>query len=280
MSKLRLALAAVIAALAFPSAAAAHLRTGTIAVDYKARIVHAPGGPLSVGVYESDRALHVSIAPGHSLVVYGYLGAPLLRIGRAGNAVATTSATAAATKLTTHGRSAVWHDVRTSSPDWAVPIALDGTRTLIVGTTVKLPRPALWPWLVLLAVLALAGMRASPTALGVLASAAGIVVAVAFSVDSYASPGTWIQSVDEIFFALAGFGVLRWGPPAARLPAALWLSLVGLAVGLSKGEAFLHAIVLAVLPGNAIRVLVTIAVAAGLAGTATGCMAYARSERR
>lgn len=277
---IRLALAAGVAALVFPSVAAAHLRSGTVAVDYEARIAKAPGGPVSVGVYQSDRALHVSIARGHSLVVYGYLGEPLLRIGREGNAVAATSPTAAAAKLTTHGRSAVWHDVRTNSARWTVPIAVDGRRMSIDGTTEKLPHPAVWPWLLLLAALGVVGLRASPAILGVVASAAGIVVAVVFAVDSYASAGTWIQSVDEIFFAAVGFGVLRWGPPVARLPAALWLSLVGLAIGLSKIQVFLHAVVLAVLPGDAVRVLVAAAVAAGLTGTAAGCVAYARSERR
>lgn len=279
MSKLRLALAAAVAALAVPSTAAAHLRTGTIAVDYTARIVHAPAGPVSVGVYQSDRALHVSVAPGHSLVVYGYLGEPFLRIGREGDAVGTRSPTAAATKLTVHGRSAVWHDVRTSNRRWTVPIELDGRRAFISGTTTKHPHPALWPWLLALAVIAVAGVRAPVVLLGAVASSVGIVVAIVFSVDSYASPGTWIQSVDEIFFAVAGFGVLRWGPPVARLPSAVWLSLVGLAVGLSKGQAFLHAIVLAVLPGNVVRVLATVAIAAGIAGAAAGCIDYARSER-
>lgn len=275
----RLALAAGIVTLAVPPTAAAHLRTGTIAVDYSARIVAAPGGPLSVGVYQSDRALHVSIARGHTLVVYGYLGEPLVRVGREGDAVGTSSPTAAATKLAVHGRSAVWHDVRTSNAQWSVPIALDGRRASIAGATQRHPPPALWPWLLLLAAAALAGVRAPPPALGAVSAAAGMIVAIAFAVDSYASPGTWIQSVDEIFFAVAGFGVLRLGPPAARLPSALWLSLVGLAVGLSKGQAFLHAIVLAVLPGDAVRAIATIAIAAGIAGAAAGCIAYARSER-
>lgn len=160
-----------------------------------------------------------------------------------------------------------------------MPVAVDGRRTSIVGTTQKLPRPALWPWLVLFAVLGVAGLRAPPVALGAVSSAVGIVLAVAFSVDSYASPGTWIQSVDEISFAVAGFGVLRFGPPVARLPSAVWLSLVGLAVGLSKGRAFLHPIVLAVIPGDPARTLATVAIATGVAGTAAGCLVYARSER-
>jgi hypothetical protein len=272
-------LAALALALAFPAGAAAHLRTGTVAVDYRARIVAAPGGPVSVGVYQSDRALHVSVARGHSLVVYGYLGEPILRVGREGSAAGTGSPTAAATRLTTHGRSAVWHDVRTSNARWTVPISVDGRHSAITGTTTKLPHPALWPWLVLLALSGLAALRMSPAALGTIAAAAGVVAAAAFALDAYASPGTWIESVDEIFFIVAGLGVLRWGPPVARLPSAMWLGLVAVAIGLSKGPIFFHAIVLAVLPASPVRGLTTIAIGAGTAAAVAGCVVYARSER-
>jgi hypothetical protein len=63
--------AVVAVALLLPPAAAAHLRTGTVAVDYRAHIVMRPVGPVSVGVYQSDRALHVTVQPGHSLVLLG-----------------------------------------------------------------------------------------------------------------------------------------------------------------------------------------------------------------
>ncbi|HEY8030159.1 MAG TPA: hypothetical protein VIE38_11670 [Gaiellaceae bacterium] len=273
-------LCAVLAvAFLFPPAAAAHLRSGTVAVDYRPRIVRAPGGPVSVGVYLSDRALHLSVANGHSLVVYGYLGEPLLRIRDVGAAVATSSPTAAATRLVVHGRSAVWHDVRTSRTRWSVPVEIDGVRTSIVGITQRLARPRLWLWLVLLVAAALAGARGSPAMLGTISAAAAIVVAAAFALSTYASPGTWIAGVDEFFFAAAGFGVLRWGPPVARLPAALWLSLLGVAVGLSKGQVFLHSLALAALPGTFTRALTTIAIGAGVTGAALACRSYIRSER-
>jgi hypothetical protein len=272
-------LCAVLAlALLFPATAAAHLRSGTVAVDYRSRIAHAPGGPVSVGVYESDRALHMSVERGHSLVVLGYLGEVLVRIGDAGNAVGTDSPTAAATRLSTHGRSAVWHDVRTSSTHWRVNIEVDGRREAVVGVTTKLPRPAVWPWIVLLAAIGVLALRSTPALLGTASSVAAVVVAAAFMLSAYASPGTWIAGVDELFFIAAGFGALRWGPAMARLPAALWLSVVGLAVGLSKGQMFLHALVLSALPGTAMRLATTVAVGAGLAGAVAGCVAYVRSE--
>jgi hypothetical protein len=60
-------------------------------------------------------------------------------------------------------------------------------------------------------------------------------------------------------------------------PAALWLSLLGLAVGLSKGEMFFHALVLSALPGTAMRVFDVAAVAAGVAGAVSASITYARA---
>lgn len=272
-------LCAVLAvALLFPPAAAAHLRSGTVAVDYRARIVIRPVGPVSVGVYESDRALHVSARPGHSVVVFGYLGEPLLRIDDTGPATALHSPTAEATRLVVHGRTAIWHDVRTSRPRWRVPMSVDGFSTVLTGTTTKLAHPALWPWLLVVAFVALVAVRSSPSVLGIASATAAVVVAAAFMASAYASPGTWIAGADEIFFIAAGLGVLRWGPPAARLPSALWLGLVGLAVGLSKGQVFLHALVLSALPGTVVRLGATIAIGAGLSAAVAGCIAYVRSE--
>lgn len=271
-------LSAVVAvALLFPPAAAAHLRTGTVAVDYRARIVRAPGGPVSAGVYESDRALHVHVRTGHSLVVYGYLGEPLLRIGATGSAESAGSPTAAATRLTLHGRSAVWHDVRTGSAHWRIPVLVDGRRESIEGVTRRLPRPSLALWLGIAAAvgLALAATR-SAAAAGLASATAAIVVAAGFALGAYASPGTWIAGLDELAFAAAGVGVLRFGPPQARVPAALWLSLVGLAVGLSKGQVFLHAFVLSTIPGTVTRLLAAAAIGAGTAGGVLGGVSYLR----
>jgi hypothetical protein len=263
-------------ALLFPPAAAAHLRTGTVAVDHRERITSRPAGPYSIGVYQSDEALHLSVKPGHNVIVYSYLGAPLYRIGDGG--VAVQGANGGWVQVSRH-LSVVWHDVRTRRPTWRVPIAVDGRRAAVLGTTATLQRPALWVWIVLFAAIAAAGLRSSPALLGTVSAAAAVVVAAAFALGAYASPGTWIAGVDEALFAAAGFGVLRWGPPAARLPAALWLCLLGAAVGLSKGAVFLHALVLAALPGALTRILTVVAIGAGVVGATRACATYARSER-
>lgn len=276
MTKLSV-LAVVPVALAVVPTAGAHLRTGTVAVDYRARLISRPVGPVSVGVYQSDRALHLRVQRGHSVLVYGYLGDPLLRVGRLGSAAATSSPTAQAARVTVNGRSAVWHDVRTSRVRWGIPIRVDGRLGVIEGMTERLARPSLWLWL---AITAAAGLGVAATrsaiAAGLVSATAAIVVAAGFALSAYASPGTWIAGLDELAFAVAGVGVLRFGPRAARVPAALWLSLVGLAVGLSKGEVFLHALVLSTIPGTATRLLATGAIGAGIAGGALAGASYLR----
>jgi hypothetical protein len=253
-------------------------------------VTHRPAGPLSVGVYLSDQALHLSVQRGHAVVVYGYLGEPFVRVSDAGVAVNTASPTAAAAGLLprgtpsggwvlrSHRLSVVWHDVRTSRRQWRVPLAVDGRREAIAGETQHLSRPALWPWLVLLAAIgAAAAVVRRPTALGLLSSGAAMLAAVGFAFSAYANPGTWIAGVDELFFVAAGVGVLQWGPSTLRLASSVWLSLLGLAVGLSKGEMFFHALVLAALPGTAMRIAGVVAVAAGASGAVLGCLAYVRA---
>lgn len=270
-------LCAVLAvALLFPAAASAHLRSGTVAVDHRTRITERPRGPFSVSVYQSDRALHVSVDAGHTVIVYGYLGKPLYRIGDGGVAV---QAAQGGWALVSHNPSITWHDPRTSRPRWRIPLALDGRHTAVLGETSTLRRPMLWIWAVALAAIGVAGLRVAPALAGSVSSAAAVVVAAAFALSAYASPGTWIAGVDEIVFAAAGFGVLRWGPAAARMPATLWLSLLGVAVGLSKGAVFLHALVLAALPGTTTRVITVVAIGAGIAGATRTSIDYALSDR-
>ena len=78
--------------------------------------------------------------------------------------------------------------------------------------------------------------------------------------------------------ATARYSTTRpWGPSSLRLAAAVWLSLLGLAVGLSKGEVFFHALVLSSLPGAATRIAAVVAIGAGVAGAVLGCLAYVRA---
>jgi hypothetical protein len=268
---------AVVVVLLFPPAAAAHLRTGTVAVDYRARIGRAPTGPVSVGVYQSDRALHLTVARGHRAVVFGYLGEPFVRVGSSGVTVERSSPTAAAARVTVHGRSVVWHDVRTSRARWTVPVVVDGRRETIAGVTQRLRKPSLALWFAIAAALGLAAAATrSAVAAGLAAATAAAVAAAGFALSLYASPGTWIAGLDELVFLVAGVAVLRLGPPPARMPAAGWLGLVAVAVGLSKGEVFLHALVLSAVPGTITRVLAAAAVGGGLAAVGLAGASYLR----
>jgi hypothetical protein len=255
-------------------------------------------------VYESDRALHLTVRPGHSVVVLGYLGEPFLRLdgrGVAVNAASPTAATASVLKKGTEvtaphpvwllrpgRRSVVWHDTRVQSipaggtrARWAVPVVVDGRHTSISGEIVRLPRPTLWPWIVLLVVVAVAAvaarrrLRSATIAFGAAAGVAAVVTAAAFAADTYASPGTWIAGADEVAFAAVGLGLLAFGPEVARVGAAIGLGLLGVAVGLSKGDALLHSLVLSALPGALTRLLVVVSVAAGAAAAILGGLYYA-----
>ena len=313
MRPLRLASALLVMMLVVPSTAAAHLRSGTVAVDYRASVSsprRSPRAPLSAGIYQSDLALHVSVRRGHKVMVLGYLGESFLRIDAAGVAVNAASPTAAASGLLHAGErttgnadwlrrgrnSVVWHDarVRQLAPgaqhgEWTVPILVDGRHEAITGEVWRVPPPALWVWLVIVVALtALAAglaLRATPVQLqtlcvvfGVCSAATAIVAAAGFALGTYASAGTWVAGVDELLFAVAGAGVLAWGPRAARAAAGAALGLLGLAVGLSRGAIFLHGSVLSALPGTAGRVAVSVAVATGAAAAVAGGLHYGRLE--
>ena len=310
----RVIVVAALAALLSPGSAGAHLRTGTVAVAFEASVSlpgASPAAPFAVGVYASDLALHLTVRPGHTVIVLGYLGEPFVRLSPAGLSVNAGSPTTAAAGLLGKGQQAsagsgwrlqpgrdsvVWHDARVSrlrsgarSGAWTVPVVVDGRRSEIVGRVRRLPAPSLWPWLSLLAVfvaLAVAvGLAGTPRRvesacrqLGVLAGAAAVVTAAGFALDSYASPGTWIVSLDEAALIAVCALALAFAPPRWRVAAGLGLGLLGLAVGLSKLPVFLRADVLSVVPGDLARLLAVTAIGAGAAGSALGGLWLVRAE--
>src|SRR5437763_5044632 len=77
---------AALAALAAPAPASAHIRTGAVAVDYRVSVFPSRL-PLSAHVYLGDRALRLSVRPGHTVTVLGYGNEPFLRIDRQGATV-------------------------------------------------------------------------------------------------------------------------------------------------------------------------------------------------
>src|SRR2546423_11016824 len=283
---------AALAPLASPAPPRAHIRTGSVAVDYRVR-VFPTRLPLSAHVYLGDRAVRLTVQPGHSVTVLGYGGEPFLRIDAAGVTV-TRSPTAAALGLTprrTSGRSFVWHDARVrglpSGIDrgrWAIPLRVDGRRARLAGELRRVEAPPAWPWLALglpfvvataLLLLRRVALERSAIALGVLAGAATIVTAAAFAFASNASEGRWVEAGNEAVFALAGLAVIARGSRDARVTAAGALGLLALAVGVTKVPVFLHGVVLSALPGTPARVAVALTVWIGAAATALGLVLFA-----
>jgi hypothetical protein len=308
--KARLAVVAaiVVSTLTLPGTASAHLRTGTVAVDYRARVTSRDSA-FDVRVYASDRAVRIAVAKGHTLVVLGYLGEPFIRIDESGVAVNAASPTAASTRIVkraarssgstpdwspiSHRRSIVWHDARVQGlppgvrhGSWRIPVVVDGRRTQVQGEISRLRRPALWPWLLIVLLFLGASLllslgrsrrlvRATAIAVGGLAGIAAVLTATGFALDSYASPGSWIASFDEIVFAAVGFGMLIWARPSAHVAAVVGLGLLSVAVGLSKGQVFFHPLVLSVLPSSFARLCVSLAIGAGTAAAVLGVFSYA-----
>jgi hypothetical protein len=297
-----------VAFLAVTPAAGAHLRSGTVAVDYRASVL-TPDTPAYVaGIYQSDRGLNLTVKRGHVVVVLGYLSEPVFRLDAGGLWVNAASPTAVVAGLLTkaqridastprwrlqRGRdSAVWHDARVqglpSGVDhgaWSVPMIVDGRRARLEGYLSRFPAPSLWPWLGVLSCLLGSSasllllrrrelVRGGAIGCAFVAITASVVIALAFALDTYASPGTWIEGLDEIVFLAVGLGVLLRGPENFHVGAAIGSGLVGVAVGLSKGAVFLHPIVLAILPGTVTRLLVVAAIGAGLNAAMLGCLFY------
>lgn len=294
--------------VATPATASAHLRSGTIAVDYHATIVHPDTAAYTAQIFQSDRALTLTIKPHHAVELIGYLREPVFRLDDAGLAVNRASPTAAALRLIDKSNAidaptprwqlepghhtVVWHDARTQAlppgtlhGPWRVPIAVNGRRTHLQGELRRYPAPALWPWLTALAILLLGGValallpRRVPrdtVAIGAAVAATGAcaVLLPAFALDSYASPGTWIEALDSLAFLAVGTWVLLRGPTRFHLAAALGMGLVGLAVGLLEGAVFFHPIVLAVLPATTVRAAALLALGGGIVAVALGAAAY------
>jgi hypothetical protein len=298
----------VLAFLAGPGVASAHLRTGTIAVDYTTNVRSPVTPAYSAQIYQSDHGLRLTLKPGHAVLLRGYLGEPVFRLDRAGLWVNAASPTAVAAGLlhksqavdaaTAHWRLqrsrhyVVWHDARTQSlppgvdaGTWRVPLIVDGHAAPLEGEMRRFAAPSIWLWLALLVCLLAAGAgtlrlggrdhaRRAAKRFAAVAAGATVILALAFSLDAYASPGTWIEGFDGIVFIAVGLWVMLRAPEHLRLAGAIGVGLVGLAVGLLSGSVLLHPIVLAVLPGTIVRVLVVAAIGAGLSAAALGCLFY------
>jgi hypothetical protein len=211
----RIAVVAVAVGLLLPSTAGAHSRAPTVAIDYRFQLDPSPPG-VHVRILDGDRALRVTVAPYTSLLVRGYLSEPELRIGPTGVWVNASSPTATADRLVpagTHGwvrlgsgRTFAWHEHRLAPAGprgrFRIPIVANGRPAEIAATFLRVPRPALWPWLgiaiaFLAAVTAAATRRRSRVlvgvGLGVLSGLAALAATVGFALRDQTKSGTdWL----------------------------------------------------------------------------------------
>ena len=308
MSRSALAAAVAIACLIAAGPASAHLRSGTVAVDYQGSIADPVTAAYTAQIYQSDQGLTLTVRPGHAVVMLGYLNEPVWRLDATGLWVNAASPTALALRLVSRGRgvraaaphwrlrpgrhTVVWHDARVPAlpagverGGWSVPLVVDGHSDAIRGTLRRFPAPSPWVWLTLLlvwlgvsAVWLLRGggnrIRTGAMVLAVIAAGASAAAAAGFALDAYASPGTWIEGLDAMAFIAVGLGVMWRGPRTLHVAAAIWVGLVALAVGLLDGAVFLHPVVLAAFPGSVMRLLVVTALGAGLGAAVVGATQF------
>jgi hypothetical protein len=295
------------AALLLPPSASAHVRSGTIAVDYRTRVFALPlplRRVISARIYESDRAVRLTVAPGHTAVVLGYLREPFLRVVATGAEVNASAPTAGGAGLLiglplhsvgwerlSDGRSVTWHDNRVRAlprgierARWQIPVVADGQATRIEGELWRVRKPVWWPWLVMgvpfVAVSLLlffrwrSWVRSAAAAFGLVAGAALIASGAGFAFDTYASGGKWLELGNELAFVIVGLIVIARGSPNTRAIAGGALGLLGLAAGAVKFPVFVHGVVLSISPANGVRALVALTIWAGTAATALGLFTF------
>jgi hypothetical protein len=303
-------LVAVCAALSATSPAQAHVHTGVVAVDYRASVLplHSLQKALALRIYTTDRALALTVRPGHSVTVIGYLHEPFIRVGAGGVLVNEASPTAAAAGLLrhpqrpgetkprwvtqSHGETVVWHapGLRGLPPGikrarWQVPVLVDGQHATLAGEIWRVPPPSLWRWLSLGAPFAAsvaliliarrrAWLRLGAAVFGALAAVAAIGTAAAFALAASASGGRWVEGANEFVFALVGLAFLLRSSPNGRGVAGGALGVLALSVGLSRIPVLLHGVVLSAFPATPTRLAVVLAIWAGAAATALGLVVF------
>jgi hypothetical protein len=302
-----------------PSPAAAHLRSGVVAVDYRARLAMLPPElrvAFAARIYQSDRAIRLDIRDDHSITVLGYLGEPFLRLDPRGLSINAASATAASAKLLSKEepvaggrvvwrerrgrRSVVWHDARTRGvpsgnvvTSWTIPLFVDGRRASLSGSTERVRRPSAWPWLLVCGLIvgvllaAIAATRRREVFLSKLAQAAALVAVAAmtasssgFAADRYASGFTWFLGADELVLAMLGLTILARGSELARDGAAAGLGLLAIFGAGIGGATLFHGVVLSALPASVARVAVAVGLATGAVAAVAGAVSlFSAAER-
>jgi hypothetical protein len=263
---------ALLAALAGPAGADAHIRSAVIASDYRAnlrRISGAPPAVVTARLYASDRALRLDVAARHRVSVLAPSGAALLRLdARRGP------------------RRAIWHDPRLrglpagqTRAAWRVPLVVDGTPARLEGELWRVRAPAVWPWLALGVPFALAlwlarrRLPAAATAFAACAALATVAVAGAFGAAGSAAPGRVVEALDEVALVAAAVPFLMSGPADRRAMAAVAVGFLALIAGCLHLAALGHGVVFAAVPAPVARAAVALGLWAGAAAAVAGALA-------
>ena len=169
-----------------PAIAAAHGPVAPVATSYLANVTHLPAG-LEAKVIDGDQAMWLRVAPGMTVVVLDYRGAPYLRFSRSGVQInhnssmfyvnqtpipATPPANLSRTtppdwQQASGGHDYLWHEGRLHAlaavalppgaryvGGWSIPVLLDGHQASISGGVWYAGGPSIvwfWPIAVLLA---------------------------------------------------------------------------------------------------------------------------------
>ncbi|HWB23017.1 MAG TPA: hypothetical protein VG652_09020 [Gaiellaceae bacterium] len=293
-----------LAALALPSAAAAHGRTATVALDFRLRLdrsaLSIPG--VHVRVLDGDRSFQLRVDGGQTVVVKGLVDEPVLRIGPAGVWVNSNSPTAFADKLIAKSNQGwvhvsdahlfAWHDHRLAPPpasrpglagQFVIPITVDGKPDVIDGTFWRVRRPAVWPWLAGAAAFVLAVFAASrrrrlraalTIALGTAAGLAALAAVTTFAArDAPNGQVAWLQIAAGIGIGIALAALLIRLHGARRVHAAGIVGAIAAAASIGSLSVFWHGVVISALPATPARLACGLALVGGIAA---GALSFSR----
>jgi hypothetical protein len=281
----------VVVALLLPANAAAHGRGPVVALGDRL-VVGRPVQGISVRVLDGDRSLRVSVLPGHTLVVRGYLGEPMIRFAGSVIEANRESPTANADRIVSAGtgwqrvgggRSYAWHDHRLAPPHggtgtvghWSVPVTIDGHTAAITGTFVRVPGPNIVPWLLgavatTVAILTVAVRRPRTRAalvlvLAIVAGLAALVAITAFAVRDAPTGGIeWFQLAGGAIVAIVAASVLVRTTGTRRTAAAGVIGALAAVAMLSSLPIFRHGVVISALPADVARLVCAAAVVGGI----------------
>ena len=289
-----------IAAVA-PGVASAHVgRTLPVATDFTARITEPVPG-IDAKVTDGDQSLWLRSPASAVVTVRGILGEPLLQFDARGIWLNLRSPTAQSDRIdrtelrptasgtpplwhrVTSGHSYLWHEHRLhaletiartagSAGPWSVPFVVDGRRRSLRGVLDYSAPGAVWAWIAVPVVLALAGAAAamrSAATLAVLAlTATAAVWAIRIGRELYGRPAVpvvgWIEiAITSIIGGLFVFGLTRRSA-GTRAFTAFFVGFGALYEGLTMLPVLTHAIALNALPSLLARIVEGVIIVAGI----------------